>query len=100
VGKTALASYAVGAGSGFLISAFAAVESEINLQYGGVHELLIPFLPLTGDLPAPQRQALGVAFGMETGPPPDRFLVGMSRCCAWSMTHSGSTPSRPWCWVS
>jgi hypothetical protein len=78
VGKTTLASYAVGAASGFLISAFAAVESEINLQYGGVHELLIPFLPLTGDLPAPQRQALRVAFGMEAGPPPDRFLVGLA----------------------
>jgi hypothetical protein len=78
VGKTALAGYAVDAASGFLISAFAAVESEINLQYGGVHELLIPFLPLTGDLPAPQRRALRVAFGMEAGPPPDRFLVGLA----------------------
>jgi DNA-binding CsgD family transcriptional regulator len=78
VGKTALARYAVGAASGFLVSAFAAVESEINLQYGGVHELLIPFLPLAGDLPAPQRQALRVAFGMEAGPPPDRFLVGLA----------------------
>src|ERR1700751_5372816 len=65
VGKTALASYAVGAASGFSISAFAAVESEINLQYGGLHELLIPFAPLADDLPAPQPQALRVCFGME-----------------------------------
>jgi DNA-binding CsgD family transcriptional regulator len=78
VGKTTMASYAVGAASGFLVSAFTAVESEISLQYGGVHELLIPFLPLIGDLPAPQRQALRVAFGLEPGPQPDRFLVGLA----------------------
>jgi DNA-binding CsgD family transcriptional regulator len=78
VGKTTMASYAVGAASGFLVSAFTAVESEISLHYGGVHELLIPFLPLIGDLPAPQRQALRVAFGLEAGPPPDRFLVGLA----------------------
>ena len=78
VGKTTMASYAVGAASGFLVSAFTAVESEISLQYGGVHELLIPFLPLMGHLPAPQRQALRVAFGLEAGPQPDRFLVGLA----------------------
>ena len=78
VGKTTMASYAVGAASGFSVSAFTAVESEINLQYGGVHELLIPFLPLIGYLPAPQRQALRVAFGMEVGRQPDRFLVGLA----------------------
>jgi DNA-binding CsgD family transcriptional regulator len=78
VGKTTMASYAVDAASGFLVSAFTAVETEITLQYGGVHELLIPFLPLIGDLPAPQRQALRVAFGMEAGPQPDRFLVGLA----------------------
>jgi DNA-binding CsgD family transcriptional regulator len=78
VGKTSMASYAVGAASGFSVSAFTAVESEINLQYGGVHELLIPFLPLMGDLPAPQAQALRVAFGLEVGPRPDRFLVGLA----------------------
>ena len=78
VGKTTMASYAVDAASGFSASAFTAVETEISLQYGGVHELLIPFLPLIGDLPAPQRQALRVAFGMEAGPQPDRFLVGLA----------------------
>jgi DNA-binding NarL/FixJ family response regulator len=78
VGKTTLVDYAVGAASGFRISAVAGVESEINLQYGGVHQLLVPFLPLTGDLPAPQRQALQVAFGLESGPRQDRFLAGLA----------------------
>jgi DNA-binding CsgD family transcriptional regulator len=78
VGKTTVAGYAAAEASGFLISAVAGVESEISLEYGGVHELLIPFLPLTGDLPVPQRRALRVAFGMEAGPPPDHFLVGLA----------------------
>jgi DNA-binding CsgD family transcriptional regulator len=78
VGKTAMAGYAAGAAPGFLISVVAGVESEIDLRYGAVHELLMPFLPLAGELPVPQRQALRVAFGMEAGLPPDRFLVGLA----------------------
>jgi DNA-binding CsgD family transcriptional regulator len=78
VGKTTLVDYAVGAASGFRISAIAGVESEINLQFGAVHELLVPFLLLIDDLPVPQRQALRVAVGLEAGPPPGRFLVGLA----------------------
>ncbi|HTX84875.1 MAG TPA: LuxR family transcriptional regulator [Streptosporangiaceae bacterium] len=78
VGKTALVGYGIVAVSGFQISAIAGVESEIKLDYGAVHQLLIPFLPLAGDLPAPQRQAIQVAFGMEAGPAPGSFLVGLA----------------------
>jgi DNA-binding CsgD family transcriptional regulator len=78
VGKTTLAAYAVEAAVGFHISAITGVESEINLAYGALHQLLLPFLPLIGDLPGPQQQAIGVAFGLEAGPPPDSFLVGLA----------------------
>src|SRR5258708_9818794 len=78
VGKTTLLDYAVGAASEFRISSIAGVYSEINLPYGGLHQLLIPFLPLIDDLPAPQRQALRIAFGLEAGPPPERFFVGLA----------------------
>lgn len=78
VGKTTLLDYAVGAASGFKVSAIAGVESEINLPYGGLHQLMMPFLPLIDDLPVPQRQAILVAFGREAGPPPERFLVGLA----------------------
>src|SRR5215472_15487379 len=78
VGKTTLVDYAVGAATEFRISAITGVESEINLPYGAVHQLLIPFLPLVNDLPVPQRQALQVAFGLVVGPPPERFLVGLA----------------------
>lgn len=76
-GKTTLLDYAVGAASGFRVSAIGGVESEINLPYSAVHQLLIPFLPLIDDLPVPRQQPLRVAFGMQAGAPPERFLVGL-----------------------
>jgi hypothetical protein len=39
--------------------------------------MLVPFLDRVGLLPAPQRDALGSAFGLAAGPPTDRFLVGL-----------------------
>jgi hypothetical protein len=52
-GKTTLVDYAVGAASEFRAVAIAGVESEINLPYGAVQQLLIPFLPLIDELPVP-----------------------------------------------
>jgi len=78
VGKTTLVDYAIETARDFRVSAIAGIESEINLPYGAVHQLLIPFLPLIDDLPAPQRQALQVAFGLLAGPPPEPFLVGLA----------------------
>ena len=54
------------------------VESEIELAYGGLHQLCA--LPLDGleRLPAPQRDALGTAFGLTAGEVPDRFMVGLA----------------------
>src|SRR4029450_1382230 len=43
-----------------------------------VHQLLVPFLPAVDRLPEPQRRALGVAFGLVSGPPADPFLVGLA----------------------
>jgi DNA-binding CsgD family transcriptional regulator len=77
VGKTTLASYAVEAASRFQVSVIAGVESEIQLEYGAVHQLLIPFLPLVGDLPDPQREAIRVAFGLGAGPVTGGFFAGL-----------------------
>jgi DNA-binding CsgD family transcriptional regulator len=54
------------------------VESEMDLGFAGLHQLLIPFLDGLERLPVPQREALGSAFGMSAGPPADRFLVGLA----------------------
>lgn len=53
------------------------MESEIELEFAALHQLVIPFLPHVDDLPVPQQQAIKMAFGMGTGKPPDPFLAGL-----------------------
>ena len=50
----------------------------MELPYAAVQQLCCPFLELMDHLPQPQREALGVAFGLSTGPTPNRFLVGLA----------------------
>jgi DNA-binding CsgD family transcriptional regulator len=78
IGKTALLEYARAAASGCRIARAAGVESEMELAFGGLHQLCAPFLDHLVHLPAPQREALGIAFRLSAGAPPDRFLVGLA----------------------
>ena len=77
IGKTALLDYAIEAASDFTVVRAAGVESEMELAFAAVQQLCVPLLPLLDRLPAPQGVALGEAFGLQTGPPPDRFLIGL-----------------------
>jgi DNA-binding CsgD family transcriptional regulator len=78
IGKTALLDYARDSADGCRVARAVGVESEMELAFGGLHQLCAPFLDHVGRLPAPQRDALGTAFGMSAGTPPDRFLVGLA----------------------
>jgi DNA-binding CsgD family transcriptional regulator len=78
VGKSTLLKYAVAAAPDLRVSAIAGLESEISLEFAGLHQLLVPFLPQLDGLPPPQRDALRAAFGQDAGPPPERFLVGLA----------------------
>jgi predicted ATPase len=78
MGKTALLEYLVEQASGCRVARASGVESELELAYAGVHQLLTPMLDRLKRLPAPQREALRTAFGMSPGPAPDRFLVGLA----------------------
>jgi len=78
VGKTALLDHLVGRALGCRIARVAAVQSEMGLPFAGLHQLCAPFLDGLGRLPDPQRDALGAAFGLREGGPPDRFLVGLA----------------------
>jgi hypothetical protein len=53
-------------------------EAENELPFAAAQQLCIPGLAALEDLPAPQREALGVAFGHITGPAPDRLFVGLA----------------------
>ena len=78
IGKTALLDYLGAIASGCRVTRLAGVESEIELAYGGLHQLCAPFLDRLDRLPEPQRDALGTAFGLSVGEAPDRFLVGLA----------------------
>jgi DNA-binding CsgD family transcriptional regulator len=78
VGKTALLERLVAVASGCRIARAAGVESEMELPFAGLHALCAPLLGHLSHLPIPQRHALGTAFGLDPGPPPDRFMVGLA----------------------
>src|SRR5450432_172347 len=78
VGKTALLEYAVEAGRGFRTARTSGIEAEMELPFAAVQQLCSPFLDSWDRLPQPQHEALGVAFGLITGPVPNPFLVGLA----------------------
>jgi DNA-binding CsgD family transcriptional regulator/tetratricopeptide (TPR) repeat protein len=78
VGKSALLEYVAGAAADMRVARAAGVESEMELAFAGVHLLCAPLLDRLEDLPGPQRDALGVAFGLRAGGAPDRFLVALA----------------------
>jgi DNA-binding CsgD family transcriptional regulator len=81
VGKTALLEYAAEAGREFRIARTFGVEAEMELPFAAVQQLCSPLFELMERLPQPQRDALGVAFGLIANPAhhtPDRFLVGLA----------------------
>jgi DNA-binding CsgD family transcriptional regulator len=78
VGKTALLDWAVESAAGLRVARVAGVESEMELAFAALQQLCAPMLDKLGSLPDPQREALGVAFGLKTGAAPDRFLVGLA----------------------
>src|SRR5215469_4001616 len=78
IGKTALLGYAIDSAPDMQVCGAAGVEAEICLDFGALYQLLVPFLPRIADLGPPRRHALRVAFGLEEGPPPSRFLVGLA----------------------
>jgi DNA-binding CsgD family transcriptional regulator len=78
VGKSALLRYLSEQVTDWHVATAVGVESEMELAYSGLHQLCGPMLDHLDRLPVPQREALAIVFGQSTGPPPDRFLVGLA----------------------
>src|SRR3712207_1313772 len=78
IGKTALLRYLVESASDLTVVRAVGVESEMELAFAGLHQLCAPMLDRLPRLPAPQRQALEIVFGLSAGAAPDRFLVGLA----------------------
>src|SRR5256714_12736851 len=80
IGKTSLLDVATreAGGRGYKVLTVTGLESEADLPFAGLHQLLQPVLPSAGALPGPQKNALLTALGMRAGAPPEVFLVGLA----------------------
>ena len=78
MGKTALLEYVAGRASDFRVVSVAAAQAEMEFGFAALHQLCLPLLDHLDAVPAPQRKALYVTFGLGVGPVPDRFLVGLA----------------------
>ena len=78
VGKSALLEYLLMHAVGSRVLRATGSESEMELPFATLHQLCLPFLDELERLPRPQRDALCTALGVASGPPADRFLVGVA----------------------
>ncbi len=80
IGKSALLDSArvMADGLGIRVVAATGVQSETNLSYAGLHQLLQPLLHGVPRLSARQRDALLTAFGMMENEVTDRFLIALA----------------------
>src|SRR5215471_9058124 len=80
VGKSVLLEYLaeLSWGSGCRVARATGVQSEMELAFAGLHQLCAPMLEHLDSIPAPQHDALLTAFGLASGPAPDRFFVGLA----------------------
>jgi DNA-binding CsgD family transcriptional regulator len=73
VGKTALLEQAVEAADGFRVLRALGVESEAELPFAALHELVGPVIGLIRGLPDPQSKAMQAALALDEIENPDRF---------------------------
>ena len=77
VGKSALLQYASERAGDMRVLRGTGVESEAQLPFAALHQILRPVLGLVENLPEPQAAALCGALGLAEGGGDDRFLVSL-----------------------
>jgi DNA-binding CsgD family transcriptional regulator len=80
IGKTSLLGAAVAdaRSRGFRVLTMTGIESEADLPYAGLHQLLQPVIAQVENLPPHQESALKTALGMMAGEAPEIFLVALA----------------------
>ena len=78
VGKSALLEDARGQATGMCVLGAAGVESDAQLPFAALHQLVRPILPHVEGLPRPQAAALHGALGLAAAGSGDRFLVSLA----------------------
>src|SRR6478736_2780630 len=78
IGKTALLEQLVEQSSDCMVARATGVQADMELPFAGLQQLFGSMLGSLERLPGPQRDAVEVAFGLRSGPAPDRFEVGLA----------------------
>src|SRR5882757_1788865 len=78
IGKTALLEYLIEQSSGCIVARATGVQADMELPFAGLQQLFGSMPASLEPLPDPQRDAVEVAFGLRSGPAPDRFEVGLA----------------------
>src|ERR1700744_6107214 len=76
IGKTALLDHAAGQATGMRVLRVRGIESEAQIPFGSLLELIRPALTLLDQIPAPQAAALEAALALRPAVAQDRFAVG------------------------
>jgi len=78
VGKTALLEFVVKRAADCRVISVSGVQSEMELPFAALHQVCAPLLDRLAAIPAPQAAALRITFGLDSGPVPDRLVVGLA----------------------
>jgi predicted ATPase len=78
IGKTALLEFLVASATDCRVISVSGVQSEMELAFAALHQICAPLLDRLPAIPAPQAAALRITFGLDSGPVPDRLLVGLA----------------------
>lgn len=78
IGKTTLLAAATVDLPGMQLVSVDGYETESTMPFAAIQRLVMPLQAHLPELPERFQRALRIASGTETGPPPDRFLIGLS----------------------
>lgn len=80
IGKSTLLASAAdrAASEGYRLLGCSGLQSQTEVGFAGIHELIHPLLGQAAKLPRRQHSALMTSFGLEDGPTPDRLLVSLA----------------------
>src|SRR6267154_2290010 len=78
IGKTALLEFAIERATGFRVLRALGVESEAELAFAGVQQLVSPVMGAVSELPPPQARALRTALAIEDGAPQAPLTVSLA----------------------
>jgi DNA-binding CsgD family transcriptional regulator len=77
IGKSSLLEDAVAKTRNMPVLRATGVESESELAFAGLHQLVRPLLGMLDSLPEAQAEALSTALGLRSGAVEDRFLISL-----------------------